>query len=206
MTLLVVSAAVGALLFGVTGLLASRLAGAWYGDRVSEDDGPPVLALPEWIFIAVPAALGAAVGARSVEPPEAALLLVAVLALTVCAVTDSLTGTIPDLFTLGPLIAVLALSAVRREWMPLLGAAFAFVPFALIALLSRGRGMGWGDVKLVAFGGAIVGLGGITLAVVIASAAASLAAVLQGRARRPIAYGPYLAASIAAVLGLGNPV
>ncbi len=206
MTLLLISAALGALLFGVTGRLGSRLAEAWYGERLREHDGPPSVALPAWIFIAVPAALGIVVGVRGVQPLQAVVLLVAVLALTVCAATDCRSGTIPDLFTLGPLLAVLLVSALRREWTPSAGALFAFVPFAAIASLSRGRGMGWGDVKLAALGGALVGLGGITLAVVIASAAAALAAFLQGRARRPIAYGPYLAASIAVALGLGNPV
>jgi leader peptidase (prepilin peptidase)/N-methyltransferase len=129
-----------------------------------------------------------------------------VLSLTVCAATDARTGTIPDLFTLGPLILVLGASAATRDWMPLLGAAFAFVPFAAIALFSRGSGMGWGDVKLAALGGALVGLGGITLAVLLASISAYFWAVAKGRARRPIAFGPYLAATIGAVLGLGNPV
>jgi len=66
--------------------------------------------------------------------------------------------------------------------------------------------MGWGDVKLAALGGALVGMGGIALAVVLASAAAFAVGVTGGRARRPIAFGPYLAASIGASLALGTVV
>jgi prepilin signal peptidase PulO-like enzyme (type II secretory pathway) len=134
------------------------------------------------------------------------LLIVAVIALSVCAATDMRTGMIPDASTLGPLILVLAISAFEREWMPLFGAAFAFVPFAAIAVATRGRGMGWGDVKLVALGGALVGMGGITLAVAMASLAAGVVGVMGNRVRRPIAFGPYLAASIVIALGAGNVV
>jgi prepilin signal peptidase PulO-like enzyme (type II secretory pathway) len=55
-------------------------------------------------------------------------------------------------------------------------------------------------------GGALVGMGGIALAVVVASAAAFAVGVTGGRARRPIAFGPYLAASIGASLALGTVV
>jgi prepilin signal peptidase PulO-like enzyme (type II secretory pathway) len=111
---------------------------------------------------------------------------------------------IPDLFSLGALAVVVAASAFAHDWTPLLGALFVFVPFAAMAWLSKGRGMGWGDVKLAALGGALVGMFGITLAVVLASVAAYVVGRTGGRARRPIAFGPYLAASIGAALAVGT--
>jgi prepilin signal peptidase PulO-like enzyme (type II secretory pathway) len=177
--------AFGAGLFGLAGWLGWVLATAWYGTLERETDGPPAGAIPAWAFVAVPACLGAIVGVRGAPPLQVALLIVAVIALTVCTATDVRTGMIPDAFTLGPLIVVLAVALLERAWMPLFGALFAFVPFAIIAAVSRGRGMGWGDVKLAAFGGALVGMGGITLAVAMASLAACIVArsvtVLAGR-------------------------
>jgi prepilin signal peptidase PulO-like enzyme (type II secretory pathway) len=63
--------------------------------------------------------------------------------------------------------------------------------------------MGWGDVKLAALGGAVLGAG----AALIAFAAACLVAVgvawARGRGAEPIAFAPYLVASIGAALLLG---
>jgi leader peptidase (prepilin peptidase)/N-methyltransferase len=198
------SGAFGAALFGLAGWLGVLVAQTWYGTLEREADGPPAGAIPTWVFVAAPACLGAIVGVRGALPLQVALLIVAVIALTVCAATDVRMGMIPDAFTLGPLIVVLAVAALERVWMPLFGALFAFVPFAVIAAVSRGRGMGWGDVKLAALGGALVGMGGITLAVAMASLAVCIVGVVSDRARRPIAFGPYLAASIGVALGLGN--
>jgi leader peptidase (prepilin peptidase)/N-methyltransferase len=193
-----------AALFGLAGWLGRLLANTWYSTLERADDGPPAGTIPAWLFVALPACLGAIAGVRGATPLHVALLLVAVVALTVCAATDVRTGMIPDAFTLGPLIVVLGVAAFEGAWMPLFGAAFGFVPFAALAAFSRGRGMGWGDVKLAALGGALVGMGGITLAVATAALAACIAGVAGGRARRPIAFGPYLAVSIGAALGLGN--
>jgi hypothetical protein len=77
---------------------------------------------------------------------------------------DARSGMIPNRFSLAPLLSGL----------------FAFVPFAGLALFTRGHGMGWGDVKLAALGRT------------------------AGRARQPIAFGPYLAASIGAALAVGS--
>ena len=199
-----VAAVAGAAMFGAAGWLGAVLGGSWFKPIEPNADGPPAVLVPPWVFVLLPACVGAAIGLRAPQPLPVAMLLIAVLALTICAATDLRTGLIPDLFTLGPLIAVLALAALRRDWAPPLGALFAFAPFAALAALSRGRGMGWGDVKLAAFGGALVGMGGITVAVAVAAVVAAIVARSGGCGRRPIAFGPYLAASIAAWLGLSS--
>jgi prepilin signal peptidase PulO-like enzyme (type II secretory pathway) len=134
-----------------------------------------------------------------------AILVFAAGVLAVCAATDLRCGVIPDAFTLPPLLAVLLVSAVERDPSAICGAAIVAVPFAAIAAFTRGRGMGWGDVKLAALGGALAGMAGITLAVGAAAIVAAIVGVAGGRARQPIAFGPYLAAAIAATFALGTP-
>ncbi|MGD1065449.1 MAG: A24 family peptidase [Vulcanimicrobiaceae bacterium] len=204
MLIVALSAAVGAALFGTAGWLGHRIAARWYADLMPASDGPPPLAVPGWVFVVVAACVGTAVGVHGPSPVDAAILLLAVLSLSVCAATDVRVGMIPDLFTLGPLALTLALAGLRHEWSPLLGAGFAFVPFAALALVSRGRGMGWGDVKLAALGGALIGMAGITLAAGAASLVVVLLSVARRQRREPIAFGPYLAASIGASLGFGS--
>jgi prepilin signal peptidase PulO-like enzyme (type II secretory pathway) len=110
---------------------------------------------------------------------------------------------VPDLFTLVPLAALLLFAFAQREWMTIASAAIIFAPFAAVAFFSRGVGMGWGDAKLVALTGAVLGapLALITLAV------ACLAAAIGhriGRARHaPIAFAPYIAAATGIALPLG---
>ena len=195
---------VGAVLFGAAGRLGTIVADACYGGIERAPDGPPAGAVPAWIFVAAPAALGACVALHADSALTVAVLLVAVLALTVCAQTDVRSGFIPDAFSLGPLVVVLAVAALRHEWEPLWGALFVLVPFGALAAISRGRGMGWGDVKLAVLGGALAGMGGITVAVAVASFAAWIVHASGRRDRQPIAFGPYLVAAIGGSLALGT--
>jgi len=199
-----VACALGAVLFGVAGWLGKRVAGRAYGDLVRYPDGPPALPAADGVFAAVAALIGAAVGLRPTPGWEVALLVFAVFALAVCAATDMRSGRLPDPFTLLPLGVVLAASAVRRDWAPLFGALFVLVPFGALALFSRGRGMGWGDVKLATFGGALLGMSGITAAAAFAALAAFAGGFAGGRLREPIAFGPYLALAIGVSLGLAG--
>jgi prepilin signal peptidase PulO-like enzyme (type II secretory pathway) len=66
--------------------------------------------------------------------------------------------------------------------------------------------MGWGDVKLAALGGALLGARDATLAFTCAGLAAYFVARRGGTTRRPIAFGPYLATSILAAVALGGSV
>ena len=80
---------------------------------------------------------------------------------------------------------------------PLLVALTAFV-----AWRSRGMNLGWGDVKLAALGGPLIGLQGALLAFSIGCAAAVLVARVRGKGNAPVAFGPYLAAAIALPLAV----
>jgi prepilin signal peptidase PulO-like enzyme (type II secretory pathway) len=202
--LTLISGIIAAALFAAAGWLGALLSEALYGTLTPEADGPAAIEVPVWAFAAAPAVIGFFVGFQGDQPLHIAIFLIAVLSLTACAATDFRAGMIPDLFSVGPLLVVLALAAVQHDWAPPVGALFAFVPFALLALFSRGRGMGWGDVKLATLGGALVGMTGITLAVALASVAAFIVGRTGGRARQAIAFGPYLAASIGAALAVGS--
>jgi prepilin signal peptidase PulO-like enzyme (type II secretory pathway) len=194
----------GAAAGAAAGWLGTLVASSRYGALRRAAEGPRAAALPVWLVVAVAAAVGVRVGLAGAGAIAVAVALVAVLALSACAATDARAGIIPDPFTLGPLAVVLAVAGLRHAWDPLLGAAFAVVPFGLLALVSRGRGMGWGDVKLAALGGALVGATGMALAVAVASPAALAVNALVGRAREPIAFGPYLAAAIGLAFACGS--
>jgi prepilin signal peptidase PulO-like enzyme (type II secretory pathway) len=64
--------------------------------------------------------------------------------------------------------------------------------------------MGWGDVKLAALGGAVLGGETALLAFAVGAVVAVLVAYRRGRQRQVIAFAPYLAAAIAVALPLAS--
>jgi prepilin signal peptidase PulO-like enzyme (type II secretory pathway) len=188
------------LLFAIAGGIGAAGARVLCAARAPYDDGPQPIALPPGVFVVAAACLGLAVAWSGLPPAQVALLLAVVVALAGCSAADLACGALPDAFTLAPLVLVLSLAAFARDPMPALAAAFVALPFAAGALLSRGRGLGWGDVKLAALGGALLGAGGAALAFTLAALAAYAVARTTGSTRRPIAFGPYLAATIAITL------
>jgi len=200
------TAALTALLFAAAGWTGAVVAGALCAGRTPYDGGPQPVAVGRWAFAAIAGCVGLAVALRGEPPAQLAVLVLVVLALAGCAAADLACGALPDLLTLLPLAAVLAFGALTHDWMPALGAAFVAVPFAACALLSRGRGMGWGDVKLAALGGALLGARGAAFAFMVAAIAAYVVARATGGVRRPIAFGPYLAVSIAATLSITRTI
>ena len=203
MTALATGVAVASL-FAAAGWAGTMLSERLYGGLQPECDGPAPVAVARWVFVAGAAGIGFVTGMHELPAWQLALLAIAVTCLAGGAATDVRVGLIPNWFTVGPLVLVLAIAAARHDLAPPLGALAGLLPFAALALASRGRGMGWGDVKLAALGGALVGTAGIFLAVAVAAAAAYAVARAGGRLRQPIAFGPYLAASIGAVLSLGT--
>jgi prepilin signal peptidase PulO-like enzyme (type II secretory pathway) len=189
-------------LFAAAGWTGTLIAELLCAGRVPHDDGPLPIAYARWPFALVAACIGAALAVRGEPPARLAILMLVVSALAGCTAADFACGMLPDVLTLGPLAIVIGLGAAARDWAPAAGAAFIFVPYAAAALLSRGRGMGWGDAKLAALGGALLGALDATLACTFAAVAAFVVARRTGGTRRPIAFGPYLAASIVATLAL----
>jgi prepilin signal peptidase PulO-like enzyme (type II secretory pathway) len=168
------------------------------------EDGPTPGKPPKLALLVGSVLLGAIMASRLMPLPALALSALLCTALVAAWYCDVRCGIVPDVFTIVPLIVVLAAAALTREWSSPLSALGVFVPFALAAAFSRGRGMGWGDVKLATLGGAVLGL----QTAILAAAAACLMAILVSLAKRrnraqPIAFAPYLSAAIA--LGLVFP-
>ncbi len=102
------------------------------------------------------------------------------------------------------LLGCLGLFALTQgESRILIAAAVPFVPFALAAILSRGRGMGWGDAKLVALGGAVLGAQASLVAFALSCLAAGIVARLTGRRGTPVAFAPYLVIAACGALAIG---
>lgn len=198
----IATALLGALIFAVAGVAGIAAAKAMMPHlEPLEDAPPPTLDVPPVALVVGAAVVGAALGFQTPPLDQLVITAVAVLCLTAIWFTDSQTGIIPDVFSLGPLAIVLVYGFFRHDLSPLFSAIVLFIPFAVLALISKGRGMGWGDAKLAALGGALLGVSNAVVAFVLASLVAALAAWLKHRRRNaPIAMGPYLVAAIAASL------
>lgn len=194
--------ALAAVLFAAAGWGGTLVAELLCANRTAFDDGPAPVAFARWPFAVAGAGIGLVLAAQGASPMRLALLVFVMLALAGCCAADLSCGLLPDPLTLVPLAVVAGAGAVMHDWAPLLSAALVAVPFALAAAVSRGRGMGWGDVKLAALGGALLGAREAAFAFMLAALAAAVIARRTTGARRPIAFGPYLAAAIVAMLPL----
>jgi leader peptidase (prepilin peptidase) / N-methyltransferase len=194
---------VGALIFVAAGTCGVLAAMALLPKLQRFEDGPPPHDVHPAALVAGSAMLGAILAWHNVPPAEflvAALSTVVLVAIWYC---DARTGIVPDLFTLLPLGLCVAYGLFQHEWLVPISALVLFVPFAIAALLSHGRGMGWGDAKLAALGGALLGMFLATLAFGIASLVAVIVASIRNRAKPvPIAFAPYLVSAIAVGLAV----
>lgn len=197
---------VAAALFGAAAWGGSFLGPMLVADQGPFEDGPAPVTFARWPFATIGALVGAASATHESSVAQLILLALVVSLLAACAAADLRGGLIPDLCSLGALVLLLAASAFKQNWAPALSAALVAVAFGAAALISRGRGMGWGDVKLAAVGGALLGVFDATLAFMAASIAAYLVAHRSGHLKQPIAFGPYLAASTAFALAFQRPV
>ena len=185
-------------------------AGAIAGGRICDSvgplrDGPPPGRPSGALLAAFAAAAGVIEGLRGAALPE--ILFAAMLCCALAGIwySDVRCGIVPDAFTLAPLAFVLVFAAVAHNWATIVSAAIVFVPFACAALASHGRGMGWGDVKLVALGGALLGAEAAVLVFGVACAAAVIVALARRRRHEPLAFAPYLVGAIALPLVIGLP-
>jgi leader peptidase (prepilin peptidase)/N-methyltransferase len=193
---------VGAFVFGACGLIGVMGAIALLPKLKPFEDGPKPVAVNPFALIGGTAIFGAFMAWRHVPTPE--LLTDAVLAGILAAIwyCDAKTGIIPDYFTLVPLgLALVDAFFAHQLLFVAISGAVLFVPFAAGAIFSKGRGMGWGDAKLAALAGAMLGMMSATLFLGIASLIAVVVTSIRHRSNPvPIAFGPYMVCAIA--LGL----
>lgn len=191
----------------LTGFALTAALGLW-GARVLCDgiaplaDGPPAGNAHARIVVAVAALLGAAAAARGLGAAPLALFALVCGLLAAIWYADIMRGIVPDIFTVVPLgaLGVAALAAHRPE--VIAAAIVPAIPFVVMAALTRGRGLGWGDAKLAALGGALVGMQPAVLLFGCASLAAIVVSRVRGRRARPIAFAPYLVIAIMIPLAL----
>lgn len=122
-------------------------------------------------------------------------------ALIVLSVIDFKTYEIP--FGINVFILVLGLIRTvpdRVDWLDhVIGLLAVSVPLGIILLVSKGRAIGGGDVKLMAAAGLLLGWEKILLALIIGCIAGSIIHIIRMKAAgadRVLAMGPYLALGI----------
>lgn len=191
--------------FGLAAYFGTQIGARICAGRAPFADGPSPIDPPAWPFAAFGALVGAAAALHGDGAPQFTVLWLLTIALSAGAFADFRRGIVPDLCTLPPLAALVAGALLRHDLAPAAGALLVGFPFALAAAVSRGRGMGWGDVKLAALGGALLGAHDATFALFGACLAAYAWAMFRRRAAQPTALAPYLIGALAIALVL-NPV
>ncbi len=193
--------AIVAMVFGCIGFLAMELSAFVCRSIEPFDDGPPPGRPPRILLVVGSACVGAVLTAKLGLGLELIVPAIVVVALVASWYADALCGIIPDYFTLVPLAILVVLRLLAGDWMSLLVMIAVTLCFAVAAFMSKGRGMGWGDVKLVALGAVVLGDRSL-LAFAAACLAAVIVAAIRRRRTQPIAFAPYLASAIALALTL----
>lgn len=147
------------------------------------------------------------------------LWLLALVLLIILAVYDLRWMLLPDKVMLPVFIVAVALAGSRaletHSWValrgPILAAAVTGGAFLAIAVFSKGRGMGGGDIKLAVVMGLLLGLRGTAVAMMIAFDVAGILAVtliiLKKRGRRDqMPFGPFLVGGTIVAFLYGYPI
>ena len=191
----------GALFFALMAYAGLLLAGRITRSVEPFDDGPQPGEPPLWLLVLGSSLVGAAVTTHS-SGFHLAVVATVCTCLAAAWYVDARCGIVPDVFSIGPLFLVLGVAASEHQWGVFVSALIPLAPFAAAAALSRGRGMGWGDVKLAALAGAVLGAQAALLALAVACIAAVLYASTRKQRSAPIAFAPYIAGAIAAAIPL----
>jgi prepilin signal peptidase PulO-like enzyme (type II secretory pathway) len=188
------------LLYGCAAYLGVEVSAALCRNVKPFEDGPRSGNPPTPWLIAGASFIGLTLALRGVPLPQLALAGILTVSLVASWYTDVRVGIVSDYFTLVPLGVLLLVSVILRDYGVLISALVVTIPFAAAAMFSRGRGMGWGDVKLVALGGAVLGMHTAILAFAAACLLAVAVATIRKRRNEPIPFAPYLAGAIAFAL------
>jgi prepilin signal peptidase PulO-like enzyme (type II secretory pathway) len=193
---------IATIVYGCVGFLSIQLSAAVCKNVVPFEDGPKPGRPPVTVLVVGAALVGLSLAVRGAQVPQLMIVGALLVPLVACWYSDIRCGVVPDYFTLVPLGLWSIGSLLLHNSTAIVGAVVMFVPFAAFALLSRGRGMGWGDVKLAALGGAVLGPPAALLAFSGACLVAVFYAAIRRRRSEPIAFAPYLCGAIVASLAL----
>jgi prepilin signal peptidase PulO-like enzyme (type II secretory pathway) len=191
---------IATVVFGCVGYLSVQLSATVCKNVVPFEDGPKPGRPPVLGLILGCALVGFSLALRGAPAPNLIIAALILVPLVACWYSDVRCGILPDYFTIVPLAFWLLISVAFKNYTPIVSAIIVFVPFGLAAFFSKGRGMGWGDVKLVTLGAAVLGLQAAALAFGGACLVAVFIAMIRRRRSEPIAFAPYLACSIALVI------
>jgi prepilin signal peptidase PulO-like enzyme (type II secretory pathway) len=166
------------------------------------EGGPPPQQLHPAIPIALSALVGFLLGLHGASPMQTAIVALLCVPLNGAWYADARKGIVPDAFTLIPLALVACAVVLHHTWFVAISGLVTGGAFAIAALLSRGRGMGWGDAKLAALAGALLGLPWSVGVLGLACFAATVVSVIRTRGTQPIAFAPYIVIAVLADIGL----
>jgi prepilin signal peptidase PulO-like enzyme (type II secretory pathway) len=197
--ILVLLAAVVFALIAALGIAAARFVCAGI-ERLP--DGPAPGVVPVRWLIGASALLGAFASGRGLTLPALAIVALACGLLAAIWASDVSSGVIPDVFTLVPLGALLIAAGIAGHYEVIIASIVPAIPFAFMAWRSKGLGMGWGDVKLAALGGPLIGMQSALIAFALGCLVAVVVTRIRGARNVPIAFAPYLASAIAVPLAL----
>ena len=143
--------------------------------------------------------------------PQAALACLFASALLTLSIIDARTREIPPGITLFILVLGVAATLLDlQNWLSHLIGFFAMsLPLYLILLITGGKGIGGGDIKLMAVCGLILGWKLVVLGFFFGCFAATiihLTLMAIKKADRTLSFGPYLSVGIFAALLWGTPV
>jgi prepilin signal peptidase PulO-like enzyme (type II secretory pathway) len=182
----------GALLFACAAIAGMIAAAAICARVEAYDDGPQPGTPPVVALVAGAALIGGIAGVHA-DAGRLGLVAIVTAAFVAAWYCDVARGVVPDLFSLGPLAVIAILAFTWHDPRMIVSSLIVVVPFSLAAYLSRGRGMGWGDVKLAAVAGALLGASNALLALALAAFAAAVSARFRREAAlQPLAFAPYL--------------
>ena len=142
-------------------------------------------------------AAGAALGLTLTLVPSGLRDIAFALPFIAAAIIDARTQRVPNVLTAGATAMAIAASVGTDPLSSILGWAIAAAVGLALAFLARG-GFGMGDVKLIAFGGAAVGMANtpyFLFSMALAGGVLTVAGLLLGRIRRSerIPYAPAIA-------------
>ncbi|MGH7755798.1 MAG: prepilin peptidase [Vulcanimicrobiaceae bacterium] len=189
--------AISAVVYACAAFLAAQWSEAICRNVTPFEDGPRSGTPPTLLLIAAAGILGGVVASRGLGLEMTLFFGMLAAALVGAWCSDVRCGLVPDVFTLVPLAIIVVASAIGHQFAPAIAAAVIFVPFGAAAFLSKGRGMGWGDVKLCALGASLLSLETAIIAYAGACLAAVMIAAARNRRSDPIAFAPYLASAVA---------
>ena len=195
--------ALGALLFACAAIAGIVAAAAICSRVEGYADGPKSGVPPVVALVAGAALIGGIAGAHG-APARLGLVAIVTGAFVAAWYCDVARGVVPDVFTLGPLAVIAILAFTWHDPRMIVSSLIVSVPFSIAAYMSRGRGMGWGDVKLAAVAGALLGASNALLALALAAFAAAVNAKFRrDSAMQPLAFAPYLIGATALFTAFG---